>query len=229
MAEISFDTINDLNLEPNDSFNWEGKATSLYCIVAGNISYDTRTQLITLHHLSKFYQGVFFVTGPLDCKYKDNIEEYNLKLSNALNNVGKIASLFHNVVIIDGIALCGANGWQNVNDRDDVLQVQTCLNNDLFYLHGTIKKLQVHLDVKKIIIITNSVPGKNLYFGEEPQDFDDHLPLQSVLSADTENKVTHWVFGNYQKNVDTIINGIHYTNNPYNKKPYWAKRITLDA
>jgi hypothetical protein len=34
--KIGFDLISDLNLSPNDSFNWENKATSLYCIIAGN-------------------------------------------------------------------------------------------------------------------------------------------------------------------------------------------------
>ena len=43
MQDIGFDIISDLNLQPDDSFNWENKATSLYCIVAGNNSSDLRT------------------------------------------------------------------------------------------------------------------------------------------------------------------------------------------
>ena len=35
MIDIGFDIIGDLNLEPNDSFNWEDKPTSLYCILTG--------------------------------------------------------------------------------------------------------------------------------------------------------------------------------------------------
>ena len=54
MNTIGFDLISDLNLSPEDSFNWEGKATSLYCIIAGNISEDLRTIKQTLSHLSKF-------------------------------------------------------------------------------------------------------------------------------------------------------------------------------
>ena len=38
MIDIGFDVISDLNLKRNDSFNWENKATSLYCILSGNIS-----------------------------------------------------------------------------------------------------------------------------------------------------------------------------------------------
>ena len=58
MQDIGFDVISDLNLSAEDSFNWEGKATSLYCIVAGNVSSDLRTVLQTLTHVGRFYQGV---------------------------------------------------------------------------------------------------------------------------------------------------------------------------
>jgi hypothetical protein len=66
MNIIGFDLISDLNLSPEDSFNWEGKATSLYCIIAGNISEDLRTIKQTLLHLSKFYQGIFYTLGSLE-------------------------------------------------------------------------------------------------------------------------------------------------------------------
>ena len=66
MNTIGFDLISDLNLYPEDSFNWEGKATSLYCIIAGNISEDLRTIKQTLSHLSKFYQGIFYTLGSLE-------------------------------------------------------------------------------------------------------------------------------------------------------------------
>ena len=60
MQDIGFDVIGDLNLSINDSFNWENKATSLYCIVAGNISTNLRVVRQTLLHLGQFYQGVFY-------------------------------------------------------------------------------------------------------------------------------------------------------------------------
>ena len=37
MIDIGFDIIGDLNLEPNDSFNWIDKPTSLYCILTGTL------------------------------------------------------------------------------------------------------------------------------------------------------------------------------------------------
>ncbi len=44
MLDIGFDIIGDLNLEPNDSFNWENKPTSLYCVLSGNVSSDVTRQ-----------------------------------------------------------------------------------------------------------------------------------------------------------------------------------------
>ena len=227
MKEISFDIISDLYLSPDDSFNWEGKATSLYCIIAGNISSDTRTLLLTLSHLSKFYQGVFFVTGQYDCENKHDIEEYNVRLSSALNQLPKVTCLYENVVIIDGLAILGVNGWCGEIKRTTVDHYESA-KIDLTYLYRSIQKLQKHLDVKKIMIVSSGVPGKNLYFGEEPIEVDLQIPLQSTLAGDTENKVTNWIYGTYEKNVDTVIEGVHYVNNPYYKKnPYWAKRITI--
>ena len=66
MLDIGFDIISDLNLEPNDNFNWEDKATSLYCILSGNISSDVQTMVNVLSHLSRFYQGVFYTPGLLE-------------------------------------------------------------------------------------------------------------------------------------------------------------------
>lgn len=227
--EIGFDLISDLYLEPNDSFNWEGKATSLYCIVAGNVSNDSRTILGVLSHLSNFYKGVFYVPGPLEFLHKPNIVDYTELLLTSVNRIPNVATLFHNVVIIDGIAILGATGWIGQLDEsfeDD--QVVDASHHDLVYLYKSLAKLQKHLDVKTIVIVTCSVPSKNLYFKEEPSIVDHQLPLTSVLGNDTENKVTYWLFGNHEKIVDTTIEGIRYINNPYLKqRPYWAKRINI--
>ena len=79
------------------------------------------------------------------------------------------------------------------------------------------------------MIVTNSVPSKKFYFGEEPEYIDEISP-NMVLSVDVELKVTHWVFGTYKKIVDTTIDSINYVNNPYLKlNPYWAKRIDVEV
>jgi hypothetical protein len=229
--KIGFDVISDLNLSPNDSFNWEGKATSLYCIIAGNISSDLRTIRQTLLHLSKFYQGIFYTLGSLEFEGVTDIDIRTEELFKICRSVKNVAVLHHHVVIVDGIAIAGANGWYGntlPTDEESELVIESQRHEDLAYLKGTLERLQKHLDVKKIIMVSNSVPGPDLFFGEQPEATKSQLHLTLLLPLDTEDKITHWVFGTYKKVVDTTINGINYINNSYYKKnPYWAKRIEV--
>jgi hypothetical protein len=228
---ISFDIISDLNLSPEDSFNWEGKATSLYCVVAGNISKDLRTIHQTLAHLSRFYQGVFYTIGSLEYDDASDINKRTDEIFKVCKNLQNVVMLHHHVVIIDGIAIVGANGWCGETTALDIkteIAIENQRYEDLYYLKSTLERLQKHLDVKKIMIVSHSVPGVDLYFGEEPSIIDSQLSLDLILPSDTEKKVSHWVYGTYGKVVDTVINGINYLNNSYYKrKPYWAKRIEI--
>lgn len=222
---VGFDVISDLNLTPEESFNWAGKAESLYCIVAGNISNDLRTLQQTLTHLSHFYQGVFYVTGSLEYAGVINTSERSTHISAICNNIRNVSLLYNHVVIIDGVAVLGANGWYG-GQANLVSEVHHL--DDIKYLGQSLERLQLHLDVKKIIIVTHSVPGPDLYFGEENEEVHDQLPPSVCLLSDTMHKVSHWVFGNYNKVVDTTKSGINYTNNScYKRNPYWAKRISI--
>lgn len=229
--DIGFDIISDLNLNPNDSFNWVNKASSLYCILAGNISSNIRTVAQVLLHLAKHYQGVFYIPGELEYETATSIPDRTLELKVVCENIPNICMLHQHVAIIDGIAIIGVNGWSNQhpnNEVDEIIKIAARLE-DLAYLKATIEKLQRHLDIKKIIVVTSEVPRTDLFFGEEPSNTYDQIPLDIVLLSDTEHKVKHWVFGTYGKNVDTTLNNINYLNNPYvAKSPYWAKRLTVN-
>jgi hypothetical protein len=228
---IGFDTISDLNLSIHDSFNWENKATSLYCIVAGNISHDIRAVYQTLAHLSRFYQGVFYTPGSLEYSDVSDIAKRTKELHHVSRTIRNVVLLHHHVVVLDGIAVVGANGWYchtgtsgYINDAES----QTNRNEDIIYLRNSIDRLQRHGDVKKVVIVTNSVPSAELYFGEEPPYINDLLPLDLALASDTESKVSHWVYGTYNKEVDAVFNGINFVCNPYyDKNPYWPKRIAV--
>ena len=230
--EIGFDVISDLNLSPEESFNWEGKSTSLYCIVAGNVSSDLRTVLQTLAHLSKQYQGVFYTPGSLEYEDCDDINARTHDILSVCSKIHNLAVLHHNVVIIDGVAILGANGWgKDLLQEDDMAHSQIDMHRmeDTAYLHKSLEKLQRHLDVKKILVVSSAVPHRNLYFNEEPEFISGILPLVASLVSDTESKVSNWVFGIHEKIVDTTINNINYCNNPYLKRnPYWAKRVTVE-
>jgi hypothetical protein len=230
MQDIGFDIIGDLHLAPDDHFNWENKATSLYCIIAGNISSDTRTIIQTLSHLSRFYQGVFYVPGQLEYADAVDISTKTKELIVIASSIPNVCLLHQQVAIIDGIAVLGSNGWADSGITPTISETARTVarDEDMFYLHKSIEKLQKHLDVKKIIVISNTVPQEELYFGEAPHQKNAQIPFKEVLRSDTEHKVTHWVFGTYRKTVDTYINDINFVNNPYlSKNPYWAKRITL--
>ena len=227
--EIGFDLISDLDLDPEENFNWEGKATSLYCLVAGNVSYDLRTVFQTLGHLSRFYQGVFYVPGLLEYK---NTVDYDLRtreIESLIKKLPKVALLYHHVVIIDGIAILGANGFSADNPDDIDMQLIKARLDDIAYLNKSVAKLQTHMDVKKILMVSACVPRKQLYFGKIPEHVDDHIYPDYCFQSDTEMKITHWAFGGTQTVSDTVYQSVTYFNNPYKKNgPYWPKRINIE-
>lgn len=228
---IGFDVISDLNLAPDEVFNWEGKATSLYCIIAGNISNDLRTIHQTLSYLSQFYQGVFYTAGALEYEGAPSISIRTDELFKICHTIRNVAYLHNHVVIVDGIAIIGTNGWYaidfpNVPATPEEIEIERY--EDIGYLGNTIEKLQLHLDVKKVIVVSHSAPGHEMFFKEEPKNIHEIPPLKLALIKDLESKVHHWIYGSYDKTVDIVINGINYINNSYYKRtPYWAKRIEV--
>lgn len=228
--KVGFDLISDLNLTPEDTFNWEGKATSLYCIIAGNISSDPRIVILALNHLARFYQGIFYVPGELEFKDCDDYDKRIRELGRYCKKIRNIALLHHHVVIIDGVAVLGVNGW--ITDAFMYTNAERAGEQrmqDFLYLRNSIEKLQRHLDVKKILLVSSSVPSRQLYFGEMNKDIELLPELNMTLSMDSESKVSHWAYGTYKKIVDTTIDNVNYISNPYiRNNPYWAKRIDIE-
>lgn len=228
--DLSFDIISDLNLTQEDKFIWEDKVTSLFCLVAGNISSDLNVVRKTLHYLSTMYQGVFYIDGALENSNLQQHSELIHELHKICRSINNTVYLHNNIVIFNGVAIVGINGWYGNHHEytlADNLAIETMRRDDLVYLYNTIKKLQLHGDVKNIIVLSNSVPDKQLYFHEMDGFIDDISP-SIALKPDTEKKVKFWVFGTYNKIVDTNINGINYVSNPKRQElNYYAKRITL--
>lgn len=228
--KVGFDLISDLNLTPEDTFNWEGKATSLYCIIAGNISSDPRIVILALNHLARFYQGIFYVPGELEFKDCDDYDKRLRELGRYCKKIRNIALLHHHVVIIDGVAVLGVNGWiTNAFMYHNAEKAGEQRMQDFLYLRNSIEKLQRHLDVKKILLVSSSVPSRQLYFGEMNKDMELLPELNMTLVMDSESKVSHWAYGTYKKIVDTTIDNVNYISNPYiRNNPYWAKRIDVE-
>jgi hypothetical protein len=150
--------------------------------------------------------------------------------------------LHHNVVLVDGVAVIGSNCWENAHEPGksisiDELKYYQYRMDDMGFLHQTIDKLQRHVDVKHIIIVTNAVPNVNCYFGQIPEYTPMQIPLDTILNADTESKVSHWVYGSYGKPVEATLlvprkNDIIAITNPLVEKSvknFYAKRISINT
>lgn len=229
--KIGFDFISDLNLSPGEVLDWNDKATSLYCIVVGNVSSDLITVKKTLSSLCKFYQGVFYIPGSLEFSDKRSVKSRINDLKKSLYGDKNLVLLYNNIVIIDGVAIAGVNGWSpeyiDFSTLDKIV-AQVNRTEDLGYLANSIERLQLHIDVRKIIVVSHAVPRDELYFSEMHEEYTDLPELADCLSLDQERKISHWLFGTQPKLVDITIDSVHYLNNTYLKDtPYWPKRIEV--
>lgn len=225
---LSFDLISNLNLTQNDKFNWDGKPTSLFCLIPGNISSDLKVVHKTLTHLSTLYQGIFYIDGSLEHQTIVEKKEKIKQLTKICKSINNTVYLHNNVIIMNGVAIAGINGWYDNNKASSIfdnIRKEAYRNEDLAYLQQTIKKMQIHVEVKDIIILSNSVPDKQLFYGAH-EDLDDMSP-NICLSADTEKKTRCWVF-NSDKTIDATLGGINYVSNPFTSQPYWPKRIEIE-
>lgn len=224
--KISFDVISDLNLTDSDQFEWVGKPTSQYCIIAGNISNNLSVIKNTLLHLSKLYQAIFYISGTLEHDTLYKVRYRHAELTRICRSINNVSYLYNFVIVVDGVAIIGINGWSTGREKelvDDVLK-DKFRNYDFEYLQMSIERLQLHGDVKKIVVVSNSVPNHELYFGEHSPDIEEYVPMSAVLGIDSEQKVSHWIYGHYPKTADVIKHGVNYINNScYNKTPYWPK------
>jgi hypothetical protein len=162
------------------------------------------------------------------------VKHRNDELSRICKTIKNVAYLHKHVVIINGVAILGCNGWYvnkiGIDTELEKLHLHAQHIEDVQYLGLSLEKLQLHLDVKKILVVTNSAPSPELFFGEEPHNIAEYYALKDALLSDTESKVSHWVYGSYHKNVDTTIDNINYINNScFDKDPYWPKRIDIEV
>jgi hypothetical protein len=263
---LAFDLISDLHLETwTGEFDWTGQPTSPVCVVAGDISSDPRIVRNCLKHLSNCYAAVFYIDGNDEHRYRfHELGQSYQELARSVNRLNRVTYLQDNVVVIDGVAVIGTNGWWGYDldesiDRDHCKQhmvdwyarimpdkeinpeeLSDLSRKDVAYLVNSVQRLQTHNDVKKIVIVTHTVPGANLI----KHDIDlsgttqfNHMGnrlMHLVHTNDTEKKISHWCFGHYHGSVDQTINGIRFVNNcrgrgdtPYRQDAYFPKRINV--
>jgi hypothetical protein len=226
------DLISDLNLTSADQFDWTEKATSLFCVVAGNISDDLKVLESVLGHLSKNYRGVFFIDGSLEHKNLENYESRILDIKTICDDIDGVVYLYNHVVILNGVAFIAANGWygnrKNIDTFEDLEYVERYMTEDVEYLSASIKKLQTHQDVKKIVVVTNSMPSDYLGFNSPNVNFSGVLKPALGLVFDTNYKVENWLFGTNDIEVDVTLANRRYVNNPVvSGLLYFPKRIVI--
>lgn len=239
--QMAFDVISDLHLDTYpEEFDWTGQATSPHCILIGDVCADRLLLYKTLAHLGRCYQAVFYIDGNdehLD-RYDDLGQSYK-ELAKRISMINNVVYLQDNVVIVNGVAILGTNGWwgfdfDSDNDVDLVREwwcdhygltyanfktIRRASAIDANYMAASIERLQTHQDVQKIIVVTHTVPSPVLIAhdpdlaGKFKFNVMGNKKLIDALTKDTENKVHTWCFGHYHGKVDQIHNGVRFVNN----------------
>ena len=208
---------------------------------------------------------MFYIDGNDEHKYRyHELGQSYQELARSINRLNRVTYLQDNVVVIDGVAVIGTNGWWGYDldesiDRDHCKQymvdwyhkimpdkeinpeeLSDLSRRDVAYLVNSVQRLQTHNDVKKIVIVTHTVPGANLIkhdinlSGTTQFNHMGNRLMHLVHTNDTEKKISHWCFGHYHGSVDQTINGIRFVNNcrgrgdtPYRQDAYFPKRIDV--
>lgn len=263
MMQLAFDLISDLHLETWDEpFNWEHRATSPYAVVAGDVSRDRDLLIQCLTNLGNNYQAVFYIDGNDEHKdHIDNLTDSYRDLFRKISIIPNVVYLQDNVVVVDGIAILGTNGWWgfdldlsvdptqsaewyrekemlNYHAIESIKQMST---TDANYMIASVKRLQTHRDIRKIVMVTHTVPDATLIAHDINLDGSMRFNtmgnsfMRFAIEADTEKKIHTWCFGHYHGDVDQVRNGVRYVTNgrgrgdtPWSKYVYHPRRIVVD-
>jgi predicted phosphohydrolase len=239
---FAFDLISDLHVETWDQFDWSGQATSPYCVVAGDVARNRERLLGALEHLGQCYPGgVFYIDG--NDEHKDYFHDLGASYKDLYKDIATLPNVVYlqdNVVIVNGVAILGTNGWWTY-DFDPSITVETSIQsiqdhfgisysdanslngvayNDAAYLINSVRKLQTHKEVSAIVIVSHTVPASWL-IAHDPDLINTwryngmgNSEISRCIDADTENKIKMWCFGHYHRPVDQFLGGIQYLSNP---------------
>lgn len=259
---LAFDLISDLHVETWGDFDWTHRATSPICVLAGDVAQDPQILKHTLEHLVENYQKVFYIDGNEEHKYNwDDLDSNYEDIASMAADIPDLVYLRDNVVMIQGVAFLGSNVWWDWNFDSDIDQSQSkawfqdrqkCnphvpdmieahAKNDLAYLYNSIRRLQMHQDAKKIVLISHTVPSRDLIKHDLSLEGSYRIntmgnSLASTLrNADSEQKISHWCFGHYHAPIDRVIDSVRYVNNcrgrgdtPYCQYAYHPIRIEVE-
>jgi len=250
MKKTAFDIISDLYLTTNSKVSWTNKTTSLYCIVAGNISEDRNVLIEFLTLLSAHYKAVFYIDGDLDHScYEGNIKASYRNLHEQIDSIENVVFLHDSIIILDNVTLMGVNGWSTLSpnairylDESQIMSKYYANNmcnmavSDQNYLYNSVEKCQELNECVNVIIVTNTVPiydfisHNDKYLGSIDGELMSNNGLISCLSLDKYEKLHTWVFGKFEDPVNYTINNLNYVSNPGKEvgwETYFPKRIEI--
>jgi hypothetical protein len=260
--QFAFDLISDLHVETWDSFDWHGQSTSPVCVIAGDVCRDRPTLLKTLRHLGKCYQVVFYIDGNDEhMNFLETLDASYADLADEIQKIPNVVYLQNNVIVVDGVAIVGTMGWWafdfdlgvdsdqaeswyrdkfNLSPQVTHTIRQTALGESL-YMAASVKRLQTHQDVKKIVMVSHTVPDPALVSHDIDLEGSYRLNtmgnryMMQALAADTEKKIHTWCFGHYHGSVDQIRSGVRFVNNcrgrgdtKYSQHVYYPRRIVIN-
>ena len=240
--KIHFDLISDLHVDTwDEDFSWEGKATSPYAVVAGDISRVRSKLHPILKEISRHYLMTMFVDGNDEHRWTlDNLGDSYKTLKQDIGDIENFIWLQDDSLVIDNVAFVGTNGWTSFDFAEDKSylenqrwmqetykismfagqQIEAMAMSDAGFLCRTVEKLQRHPDVKKIVMVSHFVPNVELVnhdiqLVKQPSRLNTtgNSFLLRCLEEDHEKKVNTWCFGHYHSDVDTVLNGVRFVNN----------------
>ena len=241
MMQFTFDLISDLHVDTwPEVFDCTNRATSPHCVVAGDIGSDRHDVIKMLTHLGQCYQAVFYIDG--NSEHRDSIDTLGLSyrdLVKQVNAIPNVVFLQDNVVVINGLAILGTNGWWGFNfdsgidseqcatwyqekehiNPQAITNIKRASTTDANYMITSVKRLQTHRDVRGIVMVTHTVPDPDLIKhdisleGSLRFNIMGNRFMRNALDQDTEGKIKTWCFGHYHNSIDQVRNGVRYVNN----------------
>jgi predicted phosphodiesterase len=262
--KIHFDLISDLHIDSwDETFSWEGKATAPYAVVAGDVSRERADIRPVLQEISKNYLMTMYVDGNDEHRWSlDNLGESYSTLKEDIGHIDNFIFLHDDCLVIDNVAFVGTNGWTCLDFADDNSyldnkrwmedrykismyagqQIEAMAMSDAGFLCRTVKKLQTHPDIKKIVMISHFVPDVRLLkhdihlTGTHMLGCQGNSFLTRCLEEDHEKKIDTWCFGHYHSDVDNVIDDVRFVNNcrgrggtDWCKAVYYPKRIEIEV
>jgi hypothetical protein len=105
----------------------------------------------------------------------------------------------------------------------------------------SVKKLQTHMEVGAIVIISHTVPAPWI-IAHDPDlagtwrfNGMGNSYITGAINEDTEHKIHTWCFGHYHKPVDQYLGGIRYVcnprgrgNTPWKQTAFYPRRIEIN-